>query len=315
MCGSSSNAVLVLVCGLPAAGKTTLVKQLVATRTTWPSLIYERMSFDDLYEHQVSEIGISSQPSEFDAGAWKTSQQEMVRRASERLQEHASTKTDESKRRLVLLVDDNFPYRSQRKRYFHLATDLNCGFGVLYMNVAVATCRERNANRGKDRNAGTRIADEVFERMVTRFEAPNGRQNAWEVITSEVKETGDGYDVDDVMNALIQRANLELHRRRLLQVRVQEDATQQHCDRLSTQQNVLHLVDLRLRQWISAQLQDGTTLPPGTSKSQFASQLNRRRKDYLAIVKHSYDNDSDRRQEESVETVLASLLHRFQHQE
>ena len=124
MCGSSSNAVLVLVCGLPAAGKTTLVKQLVATRNTSSSLVYERMSFDDLYyEHQVSGIGISSKPSEFDGGTWKTSQQEMVRRASERLQEHASTETDGLKRQLVLLVDDNFPYRSQRKRYFHLATD------------------------------------------------------------------------------------------------------------------------------------------------------------------------------------------------
>ena len=95
------------------------------------------------------------------------------------------------------------------------------------MNVAVATCRERNANRGRDRNARTRIADEIFERIVTRFEAPNGRQNSWEVTTSEVKGTGDGFDVDDVMNALIQRANLELHRRHVLQAMVQGDAAQQ----------------------------------------------------------------------------------------
>uniref|UniRef100_M4BZJ2 RxLR effector candidate protein n=1 Tax=Hyaloperonospora arabidopsidis (strain Emoy2) TaxID=559515 RepID=M4BZJ2_HYAAE len=312
MSGSLCDAVLVLVCGLPAAGKTTLVKQLVASGNT-SSRLYERLSLDDLYEQQAIDDGISK-PAEFDPNIWKASQHEMVLRVRNRLIENASAARGESRIQLVLLVDDNFPYRSQRKRYFHLATELHCGFGVLYMNVAVANCRARNADRAKTGDAGAQIADEVFERMVAVFEAPNGRQSPWEVNTNEVKEVGDGYGIGDAMNALIERADHELKRRHLLQMKVRRGSAQQLCDRLSTQQNVLHRVDLRLRQWISAQLLDGATLPAGMSKSQFAGQLNRRRKCYLASIKHSYGNTLDRLQNGSEEEMLISLVLQFQHQ-
>ena len=121
MSGSLCDAVLVLVCGLPAAGKTTLVKQLVASGNT-SSRLYERLSLDDLHEQQAIDDGISK-PAEFDPNIWKASQHEMVLRVRNRLIENASAARGESRIQLVLLVDDNFPYRSQRKRYFHLATE------------------------------------------------------------------------------------------------------------------------------------------------------------------------------------------------
>lgn len=117
MAASSFDSVLVLVCGLPAAGKTTLVKRLVNNGST-ASRLYERISFDDIYEHAAA----NDEDREFDPDKWKASQQAMVLRVTERLeQQSATTREKETTQQLVLLVDDNFQYRSLRKRFFQLA--------------------------------------------------------------------------------------------------------------------------------------------------------------------------------------------------
>ncbi|GMF16891.1 unnamed protein product [Phytophthora fragariaefolia] len=118
MVGSLIDPILVLVCGLPAAGKTTLAKHFVERGSTGTRL-YERISFDDLYE-QVAVDG--RKQSEFDPNRWKASQQAMVVRVGKRLeQQSALVRDNRATQQLVLLVDDNFQYRSLRKRFFHLA--------------------------------------------------------------------------------------------------------------------------------------------------------------------------------------------------
>jgi tRNA uridine 5-carbamoylmethylation protein Kti12 len=117
MAASPRDAVLVLVCGLPAAGKTTLVKRLVASSDT-RSRLYERVSFDDLFEDA------GCKPVEFDPERWKACQQEMAVRVSQRIEEQTTSATgNATTQQLVLLVDDNFQYRSLRKRFFNLATE------------------------------------------------------------------------------------------------------------------------------------------------------------------------------------------------
>lgn len=44
-----------------------------------------------------------------------------------------------------------------------------CGFGILHVNTPLVTCRTRNAMR----NGAAHVPDEVFERMVERFEPPD----------------------------------------------------------------------------------------------------------------------------------------------
>lgn len=121
MSDGSSDAILVLVCGLPAAGKTTLVKHLVTTCNTSSTRLYQGISLDDLYEQQ-SENG-DTRSTEFDPSTWKTCQKEIVLRVAKCIKDYMSTRCSESTHQLVMLIDDNFQYRSQRKRFFHVATN------------------------------------------------------------------------------------------------------------------------------------------------------------------------------------------------
>ncbi|KAE8895858.1 hypothetical protein PF005_g2212 [Phytophthora fragariae] len=316
MAASSFDSILVLVCGLPAAGKTTLVKQLVDNGNN-ESRLYERISFDDLYD-QMAAADEDCKPSEFDPDKWKASQQAMVLHVTTRLeQQSASIRENGTTQQLVLLVDDNFQYRSLRKRFFHLAVQLNCGFAVLYVNVGADICRERNKARGMNRNEDVRVPDEVFQRMAEVFEAPNGDQNPWDVSTRELHDTstGNGLDIEGSMNTLIKLAECELKRRRCLQFERLNEEAQQCRDRLATQQNVLHLVDLGLRQWVSAKLHDETALPSGMTKAHLASQLNQRRKKILALIKGSPSDIADLLDDKSIEEVVVSLVERFGQQE
>ncbi|ETL42727.1 hypothetical protein L916_06534 [Phytophthora nicotianae] len=309
MAGRLCDAVLVLVSGLPAAGKTTLAKHLAAHSST-PSRLYERISFDDLYDQMASE-DTSSKPAEFDPEQWKVCQRDMVVRVTRRLEElKASDMSKAATPQLVLLVDDNFQYRSQRKRFFQLSTELNCGFGLVYVNVSGDICRERNASRNK----GARVPDETFQRMVTVFEPPNGDQNPWEVNTCELTSSSDVSDIEELMDTLVQQADKELKERRWLHIEKTKEEAQQRRDRLATQRSVLHRVDLQLRQWISAQLQDEVVLSRGIPKAQLASQLNQRRKKFLESLKRS-PSDIAASFPEDIDQVVVSLVLRFQQQQ
>ncbi|KUF99253.1 hypothetical protein AM588_10011300 [Phytophthora nicotianae] len=278
MAGRLCDAVLVLVSGLPAAGKTTLAKHLAAHSST-PSRLYERISFDDLYDQMASE-DTSSKPAEFDPEQWKV---------------------------------------------------LNCGFGLVYVNVSGDICRERNASRNK----GARVPDETFQRMVTVFEPPNGDQNPWEVNTCELTSSSDVSDIEELMDTLVQQADKELKERRWLHIEKTKEKAQQvrldltfsyysvpnvngpvaqRRDRLATQRSVLHRVDLQLRQWISAQLQDEVVLSRGIPKAQLASQLNQRRKKFLESLKRS-PSDIAASFPEDIDQVVVSLVLRFQQQQ
>lgn len=81
------------------------------------------------------------------------------------------------------------------------------------------------------------------------------------------------------------------------------------------QQNVLHLVDLGLRQWVSAKLRDGVALPSGMTKARLASQLNQRRKSFLALIKGSPGHIADLLHDKPIAEVVVSLVVRFHQQE
>ncbi|KAF4042261.1 ATPase family associated domain-containing protein 33 [Phytophthora infestans] len=306
MAGRSCDAVLVLMSGLPGAGKTTLVKHLVASSTTL-SRLYERISFDDLYEQMATSTV------EFDPDQWKYCQQEMMVQVSRRIKELLKIPVGDtgSASQLVLLVDDNFQYRSQRKRFYQLAVEQTCGFAILFVNTPTEICRERNAGRNKK----TRVPDEVFQRTEAAFEPPNGDQNLWEVNTCEFDGMGDISDAKELVNTLIQQAENKFNERRLVHLEKKMEEAQQRIDRLATQHSVLHRVDLKLRQWISAQLQDEKVLSHGTPKAQLASQLNQRRKKFLASMKRSPCEFSDLFPSEDIEQVVVSLVLRFQQQQ
>ncbi|KAL3668179.1 hypothetical protein V7S43_007040 [Phytophthora oleae] len=232
-------------------------------------------------------------------------QQEMLLRVSKRLKRQNDSSRPNQSTQLVLLVDDNFQYRSLRKRCFRLATELNCGFAVLYVNVPAETCRERNAGRNKREQ----VPSEVFERMAAAFEPPNDHQNSWEVNTCQFNGVG---NIEELADTLVLQAEQELKALHLRRLQRQKEEAQQCRDRLITEQNVLHLVDLQLRQWISTQLKSEEALPSGVTKPQLASQLNQRRKSYLASLKRSPSSIRSLPKSGAIDQVVVSLVFGFQ---
>uniref|UniRef100_K3WK90 Uncharacterized protein n=1 Tax=Globisporangium ultimum (strain ATCC 200006 / CBS 805.95 / DAOM BR144) TaxID=431595 RepID=K3WK90_GLOUD len=139
-----------------------------------------------------------------------------------------SVSVSEEERILVLLVDDNFQYRSQRKRFCQLACEVDCGFGILHVDTPVALCRQRNAAR----DGVARVPDAVFERMVSVFEAPDGDQHACErpvkaiipgpFLDAEMDAAGGDDAVEHAMDELVQQALASWRERRQLAAETQK---------------------------------------------------------------------------------------------
>ncbi|RLN74969.1 hypothetical protein BBJ28_00009527 [Nothophytophthora sp. Chile5] len=235
MAASAPPSVLVLLCGLPAAGKTTLARRFTAAGSS-STRRFDRISFDDLYyASSTSKTGIL--PVDFDPERWKSCQKEMARRVRRCVEQQrtAAGTTDKAiaedeRQQLVLLIDDNFQYRSLRKRFFQLAADLNCGFAILYVNIPAPLCRERNAARCAQGEESARVPDEVFQRMASVFEPPDGRQNPWERNTHELRPDGatnEDAKVQEAMDILINQAARELTERRFRLEETQRKTTLQ----------------------------------------------------------------------------------------
>lgn len=112
---------LLLVCGLPGAGKTTLARraaeqQAVVASAAASDWRLQRLSFDDLFRADTVD------GDEFDPVMWKRCQREMAERVRSS-QAQAQESSTASGQRVVLLVDDNFQLRSLRKRFARLATE------------------------------------------------------------------------------------------------------------------------------------------------------------------------------------------------
>lgn len=169
---------VVLLCGLPGAGKTTLAGRLVAWLAAETDIAATLLSVD------AEEAAASSVASELPAGAgsngssatvdgWRTAPwhaarervQAAVRRA---VAEDAQQRAPCRHPRRLLLVDDNHYYASMRRPYYTACRDARAAWGVLWLDAPLSAAAARNVLRV----GGARVRDDVMLRMAQRFEPP-----------------------------------------------------------------------------------------------------------------------------------------------
>ena len=211
---AASGIVVIVLCGLPACGKSSLASAFVAsassgTRSSAESCavvnLHHHVEYDHLQDAQLQQqLELLKQEADGEGDndddaknrddssllliAWRQSRLVALHELGEILKRESKTaKTS------VILMDDNFYLQSMRKQVYQTSqkqaaatTAAECSygqqhgiyFGTVWIDTSVDTCLKRNHERCPQRA----VPYHIIKRMSERFEAPGGRglSSAWE---------------------------------------------------------------------------------------------------------------------------------------
>ena len=161
----SPPILLLTLCGLPAAGKSSLCRALsmhaadaLEQQGLVPSCVTHYISFDAVYERllrrsQKGAASAASAPSAFSPALWKQSRLVALQWAESIIvaaRSYAASSTSPSAAAPhLLLLDDNFYLRSMRRRVFQMARAHSTGLMQLHVVCDVEEAVRRNAARNQ----------------------------------------------------------------------------------------------------------------------------------------------------------------------
>ncbi|XP_012877381.1 PREDICTED: L-seryl-tRNA(Sec) kinase [Dipodomys ordii] len=271
---------LCVLCGLPAAGKSTfaraLARQLRQERgwavgvlsyddvlpeapqdgtgarpppSQWKTLRQELLKYLECFLIVVTNGGQMSAPANIAEAMWEDfitclkDQDLVIPVVSEAQSCYVLAKTVIS-RPLLLVLDDNFYYQSMRYEVYQLARKYSLGFCQLYLDCPLETCLQRNCQRPRA------VPNETIHLMGKKIEKPNPGKNAWEhnsfTIQSPACSMEASLEVTDVLLTALE--NPVKH--------IEDNVEQKETDRIICSANILHKVDQALRRTVSQTMKE-----------------------------------------------------------
>jgi tRNA uridine 5-carbamoylmethylation protein Kti12 len=273
----TSSATVILICGLPASGKSTLARKLKdhfqesqSSNTSRRAVVHylEYDAFEDLIVSQQQQ-----QEEEEERGrreAWNQARQVVLKELEQHLQADESSESESSDS--IILMDDNFHLRGMRKQIHRLLLLQHrpIQFGVLWVDATLESCLERNRQRER-----RQIPESVILKMQSTFEPPTltkaAAVSAWEANWMSVTDKTQFESVVEFVEHCVDIVDLPEEEHQDV-----EQQQQQEADRAKTLQNQRHAWDKLLRTWVGQ---------VAKYDKQFARGANMARKELLQRIK------------------------------
>ncbi|XP_029934258.1 L-seryl-tRNA(Sec) kinase [Myripristis murdjan] len=263
-------ACLCVLCGLPAAGKSTLARTVcsLAAQHGWSSTV---LPYDDLIPEHAFQLKLveDGDDKQQQTTEWKLHRLAVLQCIEQFLEKRQApteppatgcqinsavwgrciqpllepktvdhSKADHSP--LLILLDDNFYYPSMRYEVYQLARKCSLGFCQVYLHCAMELCISRNQSRSKP------LPTEVILEMTKRLESPNPQKNPWEKqsITLNSTDSLSKWDIQRLMELISSALSNPLSP-------VEDDAEQKEADRIKCATSVVHQADQACRRLVS----------------------------------------------------------------
>ncbi|KAM8837491.1 L-seryl-tRNA(Sec) kinase isoform 1-T1 [Spinachia spinachia] len=315
-----SAACLCVLCGLPAAGKSSLALRVLraAPQRGWRACA---LPYDDLIPghafHTRGAQGAGGIPNNHTE--WRLHRQAVLRCIGQFLENpqlsaqlpadcplnkaawercvEAPLRCDAVHRSpagqapLVLLLDDNFYYPSMRYEVYQLARKYSLGFCQVYLQCDVESCISRNQTRSEP------IPTDVIVEMVNRLESPNPQKYSWETNSISINTTGDlsTCDIQRVMELI----SCSLSNPPSPAV---DNTEQREADRLKCATSVVHQTDQACRRHISEAMKTAREnhVAPEQMRS-LAAQLSASKATFLHSLRRQLLHEAPFAQEEDID--------------
>ncbi|XP_060624566.2 L-seryl-tRNA(Sec) kinase isoform X1 [Anolis sagrei] len=312
---------LCLLCGLPAAGKTTTgqaLSQSLRKHKGWQCVL---LTYDDLIPMeaftQMKEL--EEQPSLM--GSWRLYRHELLLCLEHFLQAHikgchysppqnitettwerfvcclkeqglisAGREDSASCQYLIdftspspiyFVLDDNFYYRSMRYEVYQLARQYTLGFCQLFLDCQVEVCLERNSQRKQP------LPEETIHAMAQKIECPNPEKYAWEHNSLILKSVGyaleDNLQMLDLLSAALENPVKPL----------EENTELKEMDRAICATSALHQADQAVRRIVSQTMKNAKDNNVALHElKSLAEELNRLKLEFLEGLRHKSNENN-----------------------
>uniref|UniRef100_A0A3Q1FDT9 Phosphoseryl-tRNA kinase n=1 Tax=Acanthochromis polyacanthus TaxID=80966 RepID=A0A3Q1FDT9_9TELE len=312
---AQAPACLCVLCGLPAAGKSTLARRVLSTAAQlgWRATV---VPYDDLIPEDAFRTRVVEEITNPAHTEWKSHRQAVLQcleqflknpkvfaelpsssqinstaweKCIQALQQPEGLKSDRAP--LLFMLDDNFYYPSMRYEVCQLARKYSLGFCQVYLQCDVESCISRNQNRSQP------IPTEVILDMVKRLEFPNPQKNSWEMSSISLNTT------DDLSESDIQRVmELISSALRNLLSPAEDNTEQKEADRLKCATSVVHQADQACRRLISEAMKTAReNHVPSEHMKSLAAQLNESKATFLHDLRKQFLQEVPFSQEEEID--------------